>query len=68
MPSTPRADASQQVLDHVGRAARHLHDFRRDGATSEGVLRNPKIQGSALKLARVELEKAIAIIDRTKWN
>jgi len=62
-----KTTASQHVLDHVGRAATHLHNFHRDGATSEGVLRNPKIQATALKMARVELEKAIAIIERTKW-
>jgi hypothetical protein len=62
-----KTTASQHVLDHVGRAATHLNNFHRDGATSEGVLRNPKIQATALKMARVELEKAIAIIERTKW-
>jgi hypothetical protein len=60
-------DGEEDDLDHVGRAATHLHNFHPDGATSKGVLRNPKIQATALKMARVELEKAIAIIERTKW-
>jgi hypothetical protein len=62
-----KATASQHVLDHVNRANNSLAGFQRTGTTSEGVLRNPKIQTVALKVAREELNKAIAILEHTKW-
>jgi len=40
-------------------------DFRRDGISADGVLMKPV---SSLKAAREELSKAIALIERTKWD
>jgi len=60
--------ATRQVLDHVDRACGSLDDFRRDGINAEGVLTSPHFQGASLKVAREELNKAIAIIGRTKWR
>jgi len=40
-------------------------DFRRDGISADGVLMKLV---SPLKAAREELSKAIAIIERTKWE
>ena len=42
------------------------HDFRPDGIKAEGALMKPVFQAVALKAARKELSKAIAIIKRTK--
>ena len=55
---------SRQVLDHVERARVALDEFRSDGISAEGELMRPHFQGAALKVAREELTKAIAIIDR----
>lgn len=63
-----REKATRQVLEHVTRAREALEDFRGDGISAEGVLTRPHFQGAALKVAREELAKAIAIIDRTKWG
>jgi hypothetical protein len=60
--------ATRQVLDHVDRARGALDDFRRDGINAEGVLASPLFQAASLKVAREELNKAIAVIDRTKWR
>jgi hypothetical protein len=43
-------------------------DFRRDGISADGVLMRPLFQAAALTAAREELSKAIAIIERTKWE
>jgi hypothetical protein len=59
---------SEQVLGHVKRAETSIGNFRREGTTSEGALRNPKIQAAALRLAREELGKAIAILEHAKWR
>jgi hypothetical protein len=60
--------ASDQVLEHVARARRHLENIERDGTNVAGVLRNPAVQNTALKVAAEELKKAIAIMERTKWK
>ena len=59
---------TQHVLDHVKRAETALYNFHRDGTTSDGVLRNAKIQSVALKVARDELSKAIAILEHHRWR
>ena len=43
-----------------------IRAFRRDGISADGVLMKPMFQATALKAAREELSKAIAIIERTK--
>jgi hypothetical protein len=63
-----KATASQHVLQHVGRAETALANFHRDGTRSDGVLRNPKYQLTALKLAREELSKAISILEADRWR
>ena len=60
--------ATRHVLDHVDRARGALDDFRRDGINAEGVLTSPHFQAASLKVAHEELNKAIAIIERTKWR
>ena len=63
-----REKATRQVLEHIARARQALDDFSEDGISAEGVLMRSHFQGASLKIAREELAKAIAIIDRTKWG
>ena len=56
--------ASRQALEHVQRARAALDEFTTDGISAEGELMRPHFQGAALKVAREELAKAIAIIGR----
>jgi len=63
-----RETATRHVLEHIERAREALKDFRSDDISTEGVLMRPHFQGAALKVAREELARAIAIIDRTKWG
>lgn len=62
-----RAKVTALVLEHVARADDAVKNFHVDGMTQDGILSHPKIQGAALKVARAELERAIALIDRTQW-
>jgi hypothetical protein len=66
--SDKQLKATAQVREHVDRAHDAIIDFRRDGISAEGVLMKPVFQAAALKAAREELSKAIAIIERTKWE
>ena len=52
------ANASKQMLDHVRRVQNALNNAC--------LLRDPIMKASELKLAREELDKAIAILERTK--
>jgi hypothetical protein len=52
----------------VQRAREALEEFRGDGINAEGELTRPHFQAAALKIAREELAKAIAVIDRTSWK
>ena len=55
------------VLEHVARADDAVKNFLTDGINDEGVLTHPSFQAAALKVAREELLRAIALIERTKW-
>ena len=59
--------ATSKVFAHVERARGALEDFRTDAINTEAVLARPPFQLAELKIAREELEKAIAIIERTRW-
>ncbi|HEY5828215.1 MAG TPA: hypothetical protein VIV01_07620 [Hyphomicrobiaceae bacterium] len=52
------ANASKQMLDHVRRVQNALNNAC--------LLRDPIMKASELKLAREELDKAIAILELTK--
>jgi hypothetical protein len=62
-----RAKVTALVLEHVQRADDAVKTFRTDGVNPEGVLAHPQFQAAALKVAREELLRAIALIERTKW-
>ena len=62
-----RAKVPRLPLEHVKRADDAVKNFRANGVSGEGVLTHPSFQAAALKVAREELQKAIALIERTKW-
>src|SRR6476620_10118807 len=62
-----RAKVTRLVLEHVARADDAVRNFRDNGVSSEGLLMHPPLQAAALKGAREELQKAIGLIERTKW-
>jgi hypothetical protein len=62
-----RAKVTSLVLEHVARADDAVKNFLTDGINEEGVLTHPSFQAAALKVAREELLRAIALIERTKW-
>jgi hypothetical protein len=62
-----RAKITALVIEHVRRADDAVANFRSDGVTAEGILKHPKFQAAALRVARAELERAISLIERTKW-
>ena len=59
--------ASKDASGHLERARWALDDAHRDGLNADGVLRNPQVQASHLKVAREEINKALAMIERTRW-
>ncbi|HEU0060065.1 MAG TPA: hypothetical protein VFR19_09335 [Hyphomicrobiaceae bacterium] len=62
-----RAKVTRLVLEHVARADDAVGNFRDSGVSAEGLLMHPPLQAAALKVAREELQKAIALIEKTKW-
>ena len=56
--------ATRSVAAHVARARAALDTFEVD----QGVLPRPTIQAATIKMAAEELRKAIALIERTKWQ
>ena len=59
-----QSKATDQVREHVDRALDAISEFRRDGINAEVVLVRELFQAVSLKVAREELSKAIAIIER----
>jgi hypothetical protein len=62
-----RAKVTRLVLEHVARSDDAIRNFRDNGVSAEGLLMHPPLQAAALKVAREELQKAIALIERTNW-
>jgi hypothetical protein len=58
--------ATRSVAQHVARARAALDTFEVD--QQSGVLPRPTLQAAAIKMAAEELRKAIALIERTKWQ
>ena len=55
------------LRDHMERARIGLESAHREGLNAAEVLRNPHVQASHLRVAREEINKAIAIIEQTRW-
>jgi hypothetical protein len=66
--SDKHSKATDLVRGHVDSAQDAIREFWRDGINGDGVLMRPVFQAASLKVAREELSKAIAIIERTKWE
>jgi hypothetical protein len=62
-----RAKITALVIEHVRRSDDAVTNFHSDGVTAEGILKHPKFQAAALRVARAEIERAISLIERTKW-
>jgi hypothetical protein len=62
-----RAKVTRLVLEHLARSDDAVRNFRDNGVSAEGLLMHPPLQAAALKVAREELQKAIALIERTSW-
>ena len=60
--------ATAQVLAHVERAKDSLKNIHGDNLSSDGVFMHPQMQLVSLKVAREELNKAIALMERTRWT
>ena len=60
--------ATTQVLSHVERAKDSLKNIRADNLSSDGVFMHPQMQLVSLKVAREELNKAIGLMERTRWT
>jgi hypothetical protein len=61
-------DATSHVLAHVERASESLKSIREGQVSADGVFIHPKMQTVQLKVAREELDKAIAHMERTRWS
>jgi hypothetical protein len=59
--------ASKEASDHMQRAGIALDVAHREGLNADGVLRNPHVKASHLKVAREEISKALAIMEGTRW-
>jgi hypothetical protein len=68
MQSESRGRTTQHVLAHVARAKDSLGNIRADNLSSDGVFMHPQMQLVSLKVAREELNKAIGLMERTRWT
>lgn len=67
-PRESQAKATEHVLVHVERARDSLKNVRTDNVSADGVFIHPQMQAVSLKVAREELNKAIALMERTRWT
>ena len=63
-----RETATGQALAHVERAKVSLKGVHADNLSTDGVFFNPPMTLTSLKIAREELNKAIAVMEQTKWT
>lgn len=60
--------ATEHVLAHVERAKDSLRNIRADNLSSDGVFMHPQMALVSLKVAREELNKAIVVMEGTRWT
>ena len=60
--------ATQNVLAHVERAKDSLRNIRADNLSSDGVFMHPQMALVSLKVAREELNKAIVVMEGSRWT
>jgi hypothetical protein len=59
---------TNHVLAHVERAKNALRNIRADNLSVDGVFIHPKMQLVCMKVAREELDKAITVMEQTRWT
>jgi len=60
--------ATGHVLAHIERARDALKNIHADNLRGDGVFIHPRMQLVSLKVAREELNKAIVLMERTRWT
>lgn len=60
--------ATTHVLEHVQRAKDSLRNIHPENLSADGVFLHPKRQLVSLKVARVELDKAIVLMEQARWT
>jgi hypothetical protein len=63
-----QAKATANVLAHVERAKDSLKNIHGDNLSSDLVFMHPQMQLVSLKVAREELNKAIALMETARWT
>jgi hypothetical protein len=60
--------ATAHVLAYVARAKDSLNNIHAENLSAYGGFLHPKRQFVSLKIAREELDKAIALMEQTRWT
>jgi hypothetical protein len=68
MTTDKRVQATTEVLNHVGHVREALKGFLGRDVRTQGVLTDPAVRAASLKWAQEELQKAVEIIQNTKWR
>jgi len=68
MTTDKRVQATTEVLNHIGRVREALKGFSGRDVRVQGVLTDPAVRAASLKWAQEELQKAVEIIQNTKWR
>ena len=68
MATDKRVQATTEVLNCVGHAREALKGFSGRNVRVQGVLTDPSVRAASLKWAQQELQKAVEIIEKTKWR
>jgi hypothetical protein len=68
MATDKRVQATTEVLNHVGHVREALKAFSGRDVRAQGVLTEPDVRAASLKWAQAELQKAVEIIEKTKWR
>jgi len=60
--------ATTEVLNHVAHVREALKGFLGREVRVAGVLTDPPVRAASLKWAQEELQKAVEIIEKTRWR
>ena len=63
-----RVQATTEVLNHVGHVREALKGFLGREVRVQGVLTDPAVRAASLRWAQEELQRAVDIIEKTKWR
>jgi hypothetical protein len=68
MATDTRVQATTEVLNYVAHVREALKGFVGRDVRVQGVLTDPPVRAASLKWAQQELQKAVEIIEKTKWR